>query len=234
MKKALVTGGSGGIGAAICRALARDGWFVTVGYHENEAAALRLAGEIGGQAVGADLRDERESAALMEAAGELDVLVNCAGVDWYGLLQDMDEADWRQLFGVNVDGMFRCCKLAIPAMVRAGQGCILNVASGLGLAGGACESAYSATKGAVISFTRALAKELGPSGIRVNCICPGCIDTPMLDCFTPEEKAELVERTTLGRLGRSEDVAELAAFLASGRASFITAQAITVDGGFLV
>ena len=130
--------------------------------------------------------------------------------------------------------MFRCCKLAIPAMVRAGQGCIINVASVLGLSGGACESAYSATKGAVISFTRALAKELGPSGIRVNCICPGCIDTPMLDCFTPEEKAELVERTTLGRLGRSEDVAELAAFLASGRASFITAQAITVDGGFLV
>ena len=232
MKKALVTGGSGGIGAAICRALARDGWFVTVGYHENEAAALRLAGEIGGQAVGADLRDERESAALMEAAGELDVLVNCAGVDWYGLLQDMDEADWRQLFGVNVDGMFRCCKLAIPAMVRAGQGCIINVASVLGLSGGACESAYSATKGAVISFTRALAKELGPSGIRVNCVAPGVIATDMCANLDAETMAQLARDSCVGRNGRPEDVAKAMEYLAD--AQFVTGHVLNVDGGYVM
>lgn len=234
MKKALVTGGSGGIGSAVCRVLAREGYTVTVGYRGNEAAALALASEIGGQAVKADLTVPEEAERLCAAAGEVELLVNCAGVAWDGLLQDMTEEEWRQLFAVNVDGMFRCTKLVIPAMVRRQSGCIINISSVLGVSGGACETAYSATKGAVISFTHALAMELGPSGIRVNCICPGCIDTPMLDVYSPEEKLDLIDRTALGRLGTGEDVAETAAFLASERASFITGQAITVDGGFMI
>ena len=234
MKKALVTGGSGGIGSAVCRALAREGYAVTVAYCGNEAAALALAAEIGGQAVRADLSVPEEAERLCAAAGEVELLVNCAGVAWEGLLQDMTEEEWRRLFAVNVDGMFRCTKPLIPAMVRRQSGCIINISSVLGVSGGACETAYSATKGAVISFTHALAMELGPSGIRVNCICPGCIDTPMLDAYTPEEKLDLIDRTALGRLGTGEDVAETAAFLASDRASFITGQAITVDGGFMI
>ena len=234
MTNALVTGGSGGIGSAVCRTLAREGYAVTIGYRGNEAAALALAAEIGGQAVRADLAVPEEAERLCAAAGEVELLVNCAGVAWDGLLQDMTEEEWRHLFAVNVDGMFRCTKLVIPAMVRRQSGCIINISSVLGVSGGACETAYSATKGAVISFTHALAMELGPSGIRVNCICPGCIDTPMLDVYTPEEKLDLIDRTALGRLGTGEDVAELAAFLASERASFITGQAITVDGGFMI
>lgn len=234
MKNALVTGGSGGIGSAVCRTLAREGYAVTIGYRGNEAAALALAAEIGGQAVRADLAVPEEAERLCAASGDVELLVNCAGVAWDGLLQDMTEEEWRHLFAVNVDGMFRCTKLVIPAMVRRQSGCIINISSVLGVSGGACETAYSATKGAVISFTHALAMELGPSGIRVNCICPGCIDTPMLDAYTPEEKLDLIDRTALGRLGTGEDVAETAAFLASDRASFITGQAITVDGGFMI
>ena len=234
MKNALVTGGSGGIGSAVCRTLAREGYAVTIGYRGNEAAALALAAEIGGQAVRADLAVPEEAERLCAAAGDVELLVNCAGVAWDGLLQDMTEAEWRHLFAVNVDGMFRCSKLVIPAMVRRQSGCIINISSVLGVSGGACETAYSATKGAVISFTHALAMELGPSGIRVNCICPGCIDTPMLDVYTAEEKLDLIDRTALGRLGTGEDVAETAAFLASDRASFITGQTITVDGGFMI
>ena len=234
MKKALITGGSGGIGSAVCRALARDGFAVTLGYHSHEEAARALAEEIGGKAFRADLSVPEEAEALCAEAGDVDVLVNCAGMAWSGLLQDMSEKEWRQLFAVNVDGIFRCTRAVIPAMIRRQSGCIIHISSVLGVSGGSCETAYSATKGAVISFTRALAMELGPSGIRVNCICPGCIDTPMLDVYSPEEKLDLIDRTALGRLGTGEDVAELAAFLASERASFITGQPITVDGGFMI
>lgn len=234
MKKALVTGGSGGIGGAICRALARDGWFVYVGYCHHAQPAQALAAEIGGQAVGADLGYPVEVKALFRTVGEVELLVNCAGTAWAGLLQDMGEFDWRRVFGVNIDGMYRCCREAIPAMVRRQSGCILNIASILGTVGGSCEAAYSASKGAVIALTKALAKELGPSGIRCNCICPGLIDTAMIAPLSPEDTAALVEQTALGRVGAPEDVAALAAFLAGEGAAFITGQSIGVDGGLIL
>ena len=234
MKKALVTGGSGGIGSAICRALAADGWTVYVGYASAEETARALAAEIGGEAVRADISFPMEVKALFQRVGDVELLVNCAGVAWTGLLQEMSEFDWRHLFGVNLDGMYRCCREAIPGMVRRQRGCIINIASVLGLWGGSCEAAYSASKGAVNALTKALAKELGPSHIRVNSICPGLIDTPMIANLTEADKAALVEQTSLGRIGTGEDVAALAVFLAGDGASFITGQNIAVDGGLVI
>ena len=232
MKKALVTGGSGGIGSAVCRALAADGWFVYVAGCHHMDRAEALAREIGGEAVKADLSMPLDVKSLFRTVGDIELLVNCAGVAWYGLLQEMSEFDWRKVFGVNIDGMYRCCREAIPGMVKAQAGCIVNIASVWGQVGASCEAAYSASKGAVIALTKALAKELGPSGIRVNCVCPGVIDTDMIANLTEEDKKALAADTPLGRLGQPEDVAELVAFLASEKAAFLTGQVIAADGGF--
>jgi len=232
MKKALVTGGGRGIGAAICRALARDGWFVYVNYAHSAFEAESLAREIGGEAVYGDVTDEASVRGMAETTGSVDLLVNNAGVAWYGLLQDMPENEWHRLFSVNVDSMYRTCHAYIPGMVHEHRGCIVNMTSVWGLRGGSCETAYSASKGAVIALTRALAKELGPAGIRVNAVAPGVIDTAMIGNLSPEDKAVLAEETPLGRLGQGEDVAEAVRFLASDGASFITGQVLGVDGGF--
>lgn len=232
MKKALVTGGSRGIGAATCRALARDGWQVFVNYNESREKAEALAAEIGGTAVWADVSDESAVKAMFEQVGDVDLLVSNAGIAHPDQIQDLTAADWRRLFSVNADGAFYTVRAAAPAMIRRKSGGIIIITSVCGVWGSSCESAYSATKGALISLTRSLFKELGPSGIRVNAIAPGVIDTDMIACFSPEEKAVMAADTPLGRLGRAEDVAELAAFLASDRADFITGQIIGCDGGF--
>ena len=231
-KKALVTGSSRGIGAAAVRRLAADGWDVTVHYNASEDAALALARELGVRAIKADVSRPDEVQALFEAAGPADLLVCNAGVAEYGLLTDMDEQDWSGLMAVNLDGVYRCCRAAIPHMVHKKAGNIILVSSVWGLYGASCEAAYSASKAALIGLCKALAKELGPSGIRVNCVCPGVIDTDMLARFDFADRQALADETPLGRLGTPEDVAELIAFLASDRASFITGQTIECSGGF--
>ncbi len=235
VRKALVTGGSRGIGAAICRALARDGWQVYINYNKSKDKALALAEETGGTAVWADVSDRAAVAAMFETVGDVELLVNNAGVARAELVQDLTDEVWRELYGVNIDGAFYCTRAAVPGMVRARRGCIINIASVCGVYGSSCEAAYASTKGAMISMTLSLYKELGPSGIRVNAIAPGVIVTDMLtDAFNDEEIAAMAAEAPLGRNGTPEDVAELAAFLASDRASFITGQIIGCDGGFRV
>lgn len=231
-KTALVTGSSRGIGAAAARALAADGWELTVHYHRSRDAALALAAELGVPALEADVTDPAQVTALFDAVGPLDLLVCNAGVAQYGLLTDTDEDAWRQVLAVNTDGAYRCCRAAIPHMVRRKAGSIILISSVWGLYGASCEAAYSASKAALIGLTKALCKELGPSGIRVNCVCPGVIDTDMLAQFDQADRQALADETPLGRIGTAQDVAELIAFLASDRASFITGQAIGCDGGF--
>ena len=231
-KTALVTGSSRGIGAAAVRRLAADGWDVTVHYNESEAAARALAQELGCQALRADVTDPEQVSALFAAAGPADLLVCNAGEAQYGLFTDTDETAWRRLLAVNLDGVYRCCRAAIPHMVRQKAGSIILVCSVWGLYGASCEAAYSASKAALIGLGKALAKELGPSGIRVNCVAPGVIDTDMLARFDFADRQALVDQTPLGRLGTPEDVAELIAFLASDRADFITGQVVECAGGF--
>ena len=235
VRKALVTGGSRGIGAACCRALARDGWQVFVNYNESKDKALALAAEIGGTAVWADVSREDAVLAMFDTVGDVELLVNNAGIAHAEQVQDLTLDVWRELYGVNIDGAFYCTRAAVPGMIRAKRGCIINVASVCGVYGSSCEAAYASTKGAMISMTLSLYKELGPSGIRVNAVAPGVIVTDMLtDAFTDEEIAAMAEEAPLGRNGTPEDVAELVAFLASDRASFITGEIIGCDGGFRV
>lgn len=231
-KTALVTGSSRGIGAAIARLLAARGWRVIVHYNTSREKALALAKELGTTALQADVSDPQQVKALFQEAGPLDLLVCNAGIAEYELFTDVTEERWAQIRGVDLDGVYRCCREAIPAMVRRKSGCILLISSVWGVYGAAMEVAYSAAKAALIGLTKALAKELGPSGVRVNCIAPGVIDTDMLAQFDEADRKALAEDTPLGRIGRPEDVANLAAFLASEEAGFITGQIIGCDGGF--
>ena len=235
MKKiALVTGASRGIGKAAALALARDGWTVHVNYIQSRAAAEAVAAQTGGMAICADVSDGQAVEAMFEKIGPVDLLVNNAGVAVYGLLTDLDPAVWQRLFDVNVTGMYNCCRCAIPPMVHEKAGHIINLASILGTNGASCEVAYSATKGAVVAFTKALAKELGPSGIRVNCVAPGVIDTDMNRMHGEAVMQELAEETPLGKNGAPEDVAEAIYWLASEQSRFVTGQVLGVNGGFYI
>lgn len=233
-KIALVTGGSRGIGAATALALAARGWTVHVNYLHSTAAANRIAARTGGRAIQADVADLRQVERMFAQTGPVSLLVNNAGIAHAGLLTDLAPAQWQRLFDVNVTGIFHCCRCAVPHMVREKAGQIINVASILGANGASCEAAYSATKGAVIALTRALAKELGPSGIRVNAVAPGCIDTDMIANLTPDDRAALAEDTALCRIGTPQDVAEVIALLAEPGTRFLTGQIVGVDGGLVI
>ena len=234
MKKALVTGSSRGIGAECARTLAQEGWRVTINYLNSRDKAEALAAELGSEAVRCDVSDSAQVRAMFERTGGVDLLVSNAGIAWSGLLAEMTDGEWRRIVDVNLGGAFNCCRAAIPHMVHEKAGSIICISSILGVYGGSCETAYSATKGALIAFVKGLAKELGPSGIRVNGIAPGSIDTDMLSCFTAEDKAGMVENTYLGRLGRPEDVARAVCFLAGDGAGFITGQVLGVDGAMVI
>jgi len=228
----VVSGGSRGIGAAVVRRFSRRGNSVFFLYEKNDAAAQALAAETGAVPLRADVADGEAVRAAMERTGGADVLVCCAGIASYGLLSELPEAEWDRLFAVNVKGVYHCVRAALPHMLRRQSGSIVTVASMWGQTGGSCEACYSATKGAVIALTKALAKELGPSGIRVNCVSPGVIETDMLAPLSPETLASLREETPLGRLGAPEDAADAVAYLAE--ASFVTGQVLPVNGGFLI
>lgn len=232
MRKALVTGASRGIGAEIARKLASDGYHVYINYSKSADLAEALAAEIGGTAICADVSDLMQVAHMFDEIGDINVLVCNAGISEYGLFTEMSPDAWQNLFDINVTGMATCIQFATPSMIRNKKGCIITMSSVWGIRGASCEAAYSASKAAIIGLTKALAKEFGPSGIRVNCIAPGVIETDMMKSFSDDDKAALIEETPLCRLGSPSDVANLASFLASDEASFITAQVIEVSGGF--
>lgn len=233
-KTALITGGSRGIGAACAKRLAVDGYGVIIVYNTSEKEALRVAAETGGRAVKADVTDSAAVGRLFDFAGDIDLLVCCAGVDLRGLFSDVTDEQWRRLFDTNVGGVINCCRAAIPGMVRRKSGRIITMSSIWGICGASCEAVYSASKAAVIGLTKSLAKELGPSGILVNCVAPGVIETDMLSSLSKQDIDALRADAPLGRTGTPEDVAGTVGFLASDAASFITGQVISPNGGFLI
>ena len=240
-KSVLITGAARGIGRACALKFAREGYAVTAGYVRASEQAESLEREIrkmGGECltVAADMRDRQAVHHMVQLAqahfGTPDVLVCNAGIAQQKLFQDITDDDWRHMMGVNLDGVFYLTRAFLPAMIRQKAGRIINISSIWGVCGASCEVHYSASKAAVAGMTKALAKEIGPSGITVNCIAPGVIQTPMLACFSEEDLKELASQTPMGRLGTGDDVAQLALFLASGKADFITGQVICADGGF--
>ncbi len=238
MKTALITGASGGIGAAIAERLAAEGFSTVLHCCQHRECVEKQAAALGGMAVQADLSDFPQIINMVEnvlhTLGHVDVLVNNAGLSLSGLLTDIDEVQRRRLFDVNVLGAIECTRALLPQMIHRKSGCILNISSMWGQVGASCEVDYSATKAALIGFTKALAQEVAPSGIRVNCIAPGVIRTPMLDCYDAFTLTALAEETPLGRLGTPQDIAHAAAFLCSDAAGFITGQVLGVNGGFVV
>ena len=232
MASVLITGGSRGIGAAAVRAFAARGDRVTFLYEKHHAAAQAVAAETGATAICADVADEAAVAAAFAGLEELDVLINNAGICHYGLLSQTPQAVWDRIFAVNVRGAYLCTNAAMPLFLKRRRGAIINVSSMWGQVGASCEAAYSASKGAILALTKALAKELGPSGIRVNAVAPGVILTDMVAHVDPEVLDSLREETPLERYGRPEDVANAMVYLAG--AEFITGQILPVNGGFVI
>ncbi len=232
MRNVVITGGSRGIGAAAVELFAAKGDRVFFLYEKNHEAAAKVAEETGAVAICCDVADSGAVNEAFEKIGDVDILICNAGIAQTGLMSQTPETLWDRIFDVNVKGMYLCINGAMPAFLRKQSGCIITVSSMWGQVGASCEAAYSATKGAVIALTKALAKELGPSGIRVNCVAPGVILTDMCAGLDPEILEDMAEDTPAGRNGRPEDVAQAMEYLA--QATFVTGQVIPVNGGYVI
>ncbi len=238
----LITGASRGIGKATAQLFASRGYQVAINYNQSDREARQLVEKLNrlcpAIAVKADVSDGTQVDAMMKKIhsqlGSIDVLVNNAGIARQGLFTDFTLEQWQRIFDVNVTGMFHCCQAVLPDMIHQKAGRIINLSSIWGITGASCEVPYSATKAAVIGMTKALAKELGPSGIQVNCVAPGVIDTDMNGMLDDETIQCLKEETPLGTIGSPEDIAQTILFLASDNAKFITGQVISPNGGFVI
>ncbi len=231
MANVVITGGSRGIGAAAVELFADRGdrvWFL---YEKNHEAAASVSERTGATAICCDVADSKAVRAALQGI-DVDILICNAGIVHYGLLSMMEEEAWDRIFAVNVKGIYNCVNAAMPAFLRKHAGSVVTVSSMWGQVGASCEAAYSATKGAVISLTKALAKELGPSGVRVNCVAPGVILTDMCASVDPEILAQMAEENCVGRNGTPMDVAKAMAYLAE--AEFVTGQVLPVNGGLVV
>jgi 3-oxoacyl-[acyl-carrier protein] reductase len=230
-KQALVTGGSRGIGAAIVRELARAGAQVVVGFNSGADEAEAVAKEVGGRAIQADVSSPEDAARLVEEAGDIDVLVNNAGLTRDGLLARMSDEDWRDVLETNLSSVFYTCRAVTRPMMKKRAGAIVNVSSIVGLRGNWGQTNYAASKAGIIGFTKSLARELGSRGVRANVVAPGYVTTRLTDVLPEEAKALMLQNTPLGRFGEPLDVARAVRFLCSDEASFITGEVLLVDGG---
>ena len=232
MATVVITGGSRGIGAAAVKAFAQLGHRVYFLYEKEHEAAKAVAAATGAEAICCDVADGAAVKAAFSQIPNVDILICNAGIVHVGLMSQMEESQWDRIFDVNVKGIFHCVNASMPAFLRSHKGVIITVSSMWGQVGASCEAAYSATKGAVISLTKALAQELGPTGIRVNCVAPGVIQTDMCADVAPEIMESLREETPVGRLGTPEDVAKAMVYLSE--AEFVTGQVLPVNGGFII
>lgn len=238
LKTAVVTGASRGIGASIAKTLAHDGYTVIVNCANNIEKAEKIADEINGMAFKADVSDRKQIenmfSEIHKKYGHIDLLVNNAGVSVCGLFTDISEDDEKRIIGTNINGMLNCSREALKYMISRKYGKIINISSMWGEVGASCEVHYSMTKSAVIGFTKALAKEVGFSGIQVNCVSPGMILTDMTANFTEQDLQAIKDETPLQTLGVPQNIADTVSFLASHKADFITGQVISVNGGFVI
>ena len=235
MKTMLITGGARGIGAHMVRYFVKEGWRVAFCYRSSQEAAEKLQAETGALAIRCDVRDEAQVkdfvTEMVKVFRHIDALVVNAGVAWAGLTEDMSTEEYETVCDTNLRGAFLCVREVLPHL-RDSKGAVVLVSSMWGMVGASCETVYSATKAAVQMMARSLAKEVGPSGVRVNCVAPGAVDTDMMKCYSEEDKQALADETPLGRIATCEDIAQAADFLLSDKASFITGQTLVVDGGF--
>lgn len=242
-KTVLITGASKGIGAATAILFAQKGYNVVINYNNSYESASLLARSLSANGYSvmthkANVANKLEVDLMVKETlykfGSLDILVNNAGVAYQGLITDTDEIDFARIIDTNLKGTFNCCKAVTSSMVNKGSGKIINISSMWGQVGASCEVAYSASKAGIIGLTKALAKELAPSGITVNCIAPGLIETSMNSNLTVEELADFVETIPLGRMGSADEIAEAIEFLASDKADYITGQVLGINGGYVI
>lgn len=244
MKTVIITGASRGIGSATAIAFAKQGCNIVLNYNNSEEKALALAKTIRDSygvdvlAVKADVASSKQVNEMTEKAleqfGKIDILVNNAGIAQQKLFTDITDEDWRKMLDINLTGVFNCCRSVLPCMIRNHSGAIVNISSMWGQTGASCEVHYSAVKAGIIGLTKALAKEVGPSGIRVNCVAPGVVMTDMMNGFDDETIQQLKEKAVLNTLGTPKNIADAIAFLCSDKASFITGQVLSVNGGMVI